>query len=705
MAVASGVTRRIPAPALPYAATLGAVAIAVATLVLIRWWLDITLVNSILRGKLLMMPWTAAGFLLLGLSLWLQARASRRPGGPSPLERTLAIACAVSTLTIGVITQIEFLTGWNPGFDLLLFKDAVLQHASMRPGRVSPVAAIVQSLLALSFVLTSLPRRSGLAAAPALLAVVAGLIGVSGLLYEADTLFSVAGYPAVSLPTALLFLVLGVGSLTLQPDRSILAPFMNRHGGGAMARRLLPAVVVLPVVLGWIQLQLQLAGWYGSRVGFALYTCSNIISFAVLIWWTARLLNSLDEDREAIEHRARTSLADSERRYRTLAESLPQLVWTCRSDGWCDYLSPQWVAYTGLPAVDQLGSGWSEQIHPDDLSAAAAQWAWSVKSGEPFDAEYRIRRHDDIYRWFRTLAVPVRDESQQIVKWFGSNTDIDDRKRAETELHELTVALERRVEVRTRELRAAKEQAESADRLKTDFIMTMSHELRTPLNGIIGFTGTLLTGLPGPLTPAQEKQLRIVQSSGRHLLMLINDVLDVAKIESGAFERTIEPIDAAALVRAIAAEIEPLASEKGLVLSVEPGAPILVESDMRALKQIVINLATNAIKFTDRGSVTFTARRVSSGAFERVELSVIDTGIGIADTDLPRLFVKFGRLHEAHQAMAGGTGLGLYLSRLLADRLGASIEVQSRPGEGSRFSVIFENLPKPAQQVADKPAT
>lgn len=402
------------------------------------------------------------------------------------------------------------------------------------------------------------------------------------------------------------------------------------------------------------------------------------------------MLNKLDEQREAIEHRARTALAESELRYRTLAESLPQLIWTCRPDGWCDYLSPQWMAYTGESQAESLGHGWTASVHPDDLQQASAQWAWTVTSGEPFDVEFRIRRHDGVYRWFRTMAMPARDASGSIIKWYGSNTDIDDRKRAEAELQSLTAALEHRVEERTAELQSAKELAESADRLKTDFITTMSHELRTPLNSIIGFTGTLLSKLPGPLNGSQEQQLRIVQSSGRNLLLLINDVLDVARIESGAGDYAESPVDVRELMRSVAAEQAQLAEGKGLTLSTRLGdTPLVLYTNERALRQILSNLVNNAIKFTPRGAIELTISTGMARGGKRFELAVCDSGIGIATDQLSRLFMKFSRLHEAHDSIAGGTGLGLYLCQLLSDRLGAAIEVESEPGKGSCFTVCF----------------
>ena len=136
------------------------------------------------------------------------------------------------------------------------------------------------------------------------------------------------------------------------------------------------------------------------------------------------------------ERTAQRSLQESERRYRTLAESLPHLVWTCRADGPCDYLSPRWVDYTGIPEADQLGYGWLDQLHPDDRERVMAEWSKVAPRGGVFDIEFRIRRADGVYRWFRTRAIPFRDADGRVVKWFGSNSDIDDHKRVHEELRE-----------------------------------------------------------------------------------------------------------------------------------------------------------------------------------------------------------------------------------------------------------------------------
>jgi protein-histidine pros-kinase len=222
----------------------------------------------------------------------------------------------------------------------------------------------------------------------------------------------------------------------------------------------------------------------------------------------------------------------------------------------------------------------------------------------------------------------------------------------------------------------------------------MSHELRTPLNAIIGFTGTLLMRLPGPLTGEQDQQLRIVQASGRQLLLIINDVLDVARIEAGSLTLTLEAVDVCAVVRTVVAELAPAAQDKQLTLVAElPGDPVILHSDPRALHQILVNLTSNAVKFTQHGGVTVSLRDAAIRGGRGVELVVADTGVGIAASDFSRLFTKFGQLGTAGSTSPGGTGLGLYLSRTLVERLSGRIRVESQPSRGSRFVVTFGGRP------------
>jgi PAS domain S-box-containing protein len=248
--------------------------------------------------------------------------------------------------------------------------------------------------------------------------------------------------------------------------------------------------------------------------------------------------------------------------------------------------------------------------------------------------------------------------------------DVTERKRINKDLRELNMRLE------------------AADRAKDSFLANMSHELRTPLNAIMGFTGVLLMGLSGELTDEQAKQLRTVESSGRHLLSLINDLLDLAKIESGKVELSPESIDCRELLEEVAVGLRLLADEKGLELNVDaPSERLEVRSDRRALSQIMINLANNAIKFTDHGSVRLQASRRAKGGAVLTALSVVDTGRGIKPGDQAHLFAAFEQISSSTAQPYEGTGLGLYICLKLATLIGATIGFESEFGNGSTFTL------------------
>lgn len=265
---------------------------------------------------------------------------------------------------------------------------------------------------------------------------------------------------------------------------------------------------------------------------------------------------------------------------------------------------------------------------------------------------------------------PIQMEEGTLVA--SAIRDITERKRIERIMQEKNAELQNAVAAKNR------------------FLANMSHELRTPLNAIIGFTGTLLMGLPGPLTPEQEKQLRIIQASGRHLLSLINDLLDVAKIEAGKVELKLEPVSCAGVIEEVATALRPLAEKKGLQLQVESASEdIVLHTDRRALSQIVINLANNAIKFTERGGVAMTfARRALDGGTQ-VAIEIRDTGCGIKEEDQARLFQAFTQLDPSATRAHEGTGLGLHLSQKLAALLGGRIACRSVYGHGSTFSILI----------------
>ena len=229
---------------------------------------------------------------------------------------------------------------------------------------------------------------------------------------------------------------------------------------------------------------------------------------------------------------------------------------------------------------------------------------------------------------------------------------------------------------------------ELANLSKDRFLAGMSHELRTPLTAILGFTGTLLMGLPGPLTEEQKGQLQRVHERGEHLLSLIEKLLDVTQLESENVESEIEPIDARSLLEEVASGLRPLAEEKQLGLEVAlPEAEATVTSDRRSLSQILINLTGNAIKFTEQGEVRieFDQQRENGSAVTR--FNIVDTGVGIKPEDREKLFAAFEQADTSATRRHEGTGLGLYISQRLASLIGGTISCESEYGKGSSFAL------------------
>ncbi len=314
--------------------------------------------------------------------------------------------------------------------------------------------------------------------------------------------------------------------------------------------------------------------------------------------------------------------------------------------------------------------------------------------GPAGDVAYIIHRVEDVTEFVRlkqhgaeqarrTEALRIRGEHLE-AEVFQRAREI---QQANGQLIERTTELQSanaelaRLNARLREL----------DQVKTKFFASVSHELRTPLNAILGFAGTMLMRLPGPLTEKQERQMKIVEESGKHLLALINDLLDLARIESGKITPDIEEVSGHSALADVAASVQVAVEKKGLQLAVRtPEEDITLHTDRRALHQILLNLASNAVKFTPKGTVSLALNQRGENGDSRIEFAVTDTGPGITREDQAKLFEAFRRL-QTGEGQVEGTGLGLHLSRKLAELLGGEITLESEPGQGCCFTLI---LPK-----------
>jgi signal transduction histidine kinase len=293
--------------------------------------------------------------------------------------------------------------------------------------------------------------------------------------------------------------------------------------------------------------------------------------------------------------------------------------------------------------------------------------------------------------WVAWTNKAVLDAGGRVTEILSIGSDITERKRAEDELRAVKAGLELRVAERTAELVVARDRAEESDRLKSAFLATMSHELRTPLNSVIGFTGLLLQGLAGPLNEEQAKQLMMVRGSGQHLLALINEVLDISKIEAGQVEIHNEPFDLSESIRQVVQTVTPQADKKGLRIETDGAAGLgRIVGDRRRIEQIMLNLLSNAIKFTKSGDVRVAGRREGG----RMIIRVTDSGIGIKPEDLGTLFRPFRQIDSGLTRQFEGTGLGLAICKRLAERMGGDISAESRWGVGSTFQVILPLEPE-----------
>ena len=489
-----------------------------------------------------------------------------------------------------------------------------------------------------------------------------------------------------------------------------------------LACRGLMVVFLTPLLIEACLLLLVPGGLFVDSLGLVvregIIVASLVGFFLAYSWFPQRIeherskaIDSLRIEYEALriwvveQSRIEEELRESERLYRFLADAVPQMIWTARPDGGLNYLNRRWCEFTGQTLAESCDWGWMPVIHPEDLERCTRRWTQAYETGEHYEIEYRLLRADGVFRWHLGRSEPMRDEAGVIVRWFGTCTDIDDQKRVESELRSIQDGLSERISERTAALEAAnlalvaevaerkqaEEAARAASRAKGEFLANMSHEIRTPMNGILGMTEL---ALGTTLSTSQREYLGVVASSAEALLTVINDILDFSKIEAGKLE--LDPTRF--LVRDVVTDtlrsLSHRAHAKKLELAcrIAPEVPNVLVGDAGRLRQILVNLIGNAIKFTERGEVVVTTELVEPAASTfgdpqsiRLRFVVSDTGIGIPSSKRAAIFVPFEQADGSTTRRYGGTGLGLSISAKLVDLMGGTITVEGNPGGGSLF--------------------
>jgi PAS domain S-box-containing protein len=380
---------------------------------------------------------------------------------------------------------------------------------------------------------------------------------------------------------------------------------------------------------------------------------------------------------------AEDRLRDSEERFRALAENIPNLAWMADGSGVIYWYNNRWYEYTGTTEAQMLGKGWRSVHDPRFLPKVLRKWKRSIKTGQSFEMVFPMRGADGIFRPFLTRAVPLASEKGMITQWVGTSTDISEQLQKER-------AVARSEELEKIADQLAKQQKEllELNQAKDEFISIASHQLRTPATGVKQYLGMLLEGYAEPLADQQRSFMERAYESNERELEIINDLLQVAQVDAGKIHIKKSKTDFVALLRSILDEQSEKFASRNQAVSFDPPAPKLyAAADRNRMRMVLDNLVDNASKYTlpDK-KITI---KVSVYRKTKLRIDVCDQGVGIEAKDCAKIFDKFVRVDNPLSTTIGGSGLGLYLVKRIVDLHDGTIQVSSKPSEGSRFTVLL----------------
>ncbi len=635
---------------------------AVGAVVLLGWVFDVGVLKSLSPHFVTMKVNTAVCFALAGLSLWLV-----QPGRDPLLRYRCGQVCAAAVALIGILTILEYLFGVNLRIDQFFIAESPGAVFTSHLGRMALNTAMSFTFLGIAILSIDVETPRGMRPAP--------FLAIAGLAF---CIFTFVGYitgvgklatggvpfTMMALHTAAAFFLAFVGLLCARPDRGLMKRVVAPDLVGTRLRRVLPVAVLLPLLLGLLYRSADF-GIFSHAFGVALMIMGSIFIFTLVIWWNASQISRV----EALRQQTRKE------RDRFFNLSLDMLC-IAGFDGVFKQLNPAWERSLGWTKDVLLSKPLIEFVHPDDRIGTIEAMR-TLSAGSPVHAfENRYRCKDGSYKWISWSSFPLIEE--KLI--YAVARDVTESKRM--------------VEL----LRDAKRKAEASDQAKSDFLANMSHELRTPLNSIIGFGEVLADRLFGPLNEKQQTYVANVLESAQHLLSLINDVLDLSKVEAGRMDFVPTAFALRDALESSVGMFREKAAQHRIALSLAMTAQedLTITADERKLKQILFNLLSNAMKFTpDGGAVTVTAKTVRDSTIgEIVEISVADTGIGIKQEDLPKLFGGYVQLETTYAKGYQGTGLGLALVKGFAELHGGTVSVESGYGRGSTFTVRIPLAPK-----------
>ena len=703
----------------------GLLSAVIGVLVLIGWWRDIDALRTIIPGLIPTIPNTAVAAILGGLAVLTAVRAER-----DARFNTVTLWLAAALTVLGTLFVIERALTVDLGIDLLLFGNSVKGWEGTSPGRPAINSAVVMMVDGLALLLldvkTERDRRpsEGLSAVGAVIAFVA----IVGYMYGVRGLYSFGPRTGMALLTAIMLCILSVGILFVRPSQGAVSYIAVADPSGAMVRRLIPAALIVPVGLGALWLLASDTNWVSREGGVSAFVGAVVITFLLLVMRAASVVRKTDAERNELLVRAESARAVAERaadragRLRRTAEAL--------SSALTPIAVARVIVSEGLPALGATGSEIAV-LTPDavmlDLMAvsglpADVADAWrrfpvtsrvpladAVRGTEPVllasSAEI-ASRYPDLSSVLERVNVRAMIVTPMVVDGkplgslsfsFNSSRGFDENDVTFTRTlgQQCAQALERARLFAAEQ--SARADAEAANRAKTEFLAMMSHELRTPLNAIAGYTELLELGISGPVSDMQREQLGRIRRSQRHLLGIIEDLLDLSRLEHGVpADIDLGPMPVHETLGSLEALIAPQLRARNLTYIYNPAAVELMAYSNRArVEQIVLNLLSNAIKYTAPGGRVGLASDLRDG---HVEVRVSDTGHGIPPEKLESIFEPFTRVEMDLTRTTEGTGLGLAISRHLARAMNGDLTARSDVGRGSIFTLT---LPIEAPVVVD----
>jgi PAS domain S-box-containing protein len=607
--------------------------------------------------------YSALGILLVGGSLFISSTTSH--------WKYLKNIMLYSTGAIAVITLVERMAG--RGFTAVPFslvglgeKSGLIEFTEIP----SPITAIV--LLIIS---SNLLFREQAKSEVSIIACEAS--SLAGFLLILPTLISyffgvkehpLPYYAQISTTTALALGFLSAGSILSLPRQKWTQPLFSTSIVGKNFRMAYLVIAVFTIVCGWLLLQGELLNFYDSRFGVSTMVFVSGLTSCGVLWYAAR---KLEHSNNILEERRREAV-ENELRLRQLANSMPQFVWSTDANGKMDYMNDRYAQFFGCGASEITDNLWARILKPEDQEKLAEAWYSSLKTGQGFEYEFEMmNQKNKTWAYYLARAIPIKNSHGTINKWYGTTTDITETKLAQKGKFEAEVQANAALE---------------SSKIKSEFLANMSHEIRTPLNGIIGMTGLLRET---PLNTEQSRILNAISRSSSTLINLINDILDLSKVEAGKMDLELITFNLEELIRNKKEIFQPLFETKNVEFKIqtELSSRSFYVGDSSRIQQILSNLLGNALKFTNAGYVHLIVEVSDdhSTNFSEVRFYIKDTGIGIPKAAQQRLFQNFSQADSSTSRKFGGTGLGLSICKQLAELMGGKISMESEAGEGSTF--------------------